>query len=457
VKFVVVDIETTGGSARNERIIEFAGLVTDGEKVLDTFQTLINPNRYIPEFITSLTGINNEMVADAPTFDEVAAKIDEFTKDKIFVAHSVNFDYSFVKNEFQLLGHQYDRKKLCTVRLSRKIFPGHRSYGLGNICSQLGIDIADRHRAFGDAEATTMLMHLLVEHDKNNHIDEFLKISSKETKLPPNISREKYESIPETAGVYYFLDQRGKIIYIGKAKNLKKRISSHFTISGSLGEKNNFLNKIHSIDFAETGNELIALLMESHEIKKYWPEYNRSQKLPTFSYAIYDYFDKTGYQRFTLSKTQKGLKPVKVFPSASEGKKWMYDLVRRFELCPKLCGLQPAKHECFDHKTGQCKGACVGKVPVEKYNNQVDLAINSGKDDAETLAIFGNGRKFGEKSVVYIEDGIYQGYGFLEQDDQVSDKDQIVERISIYKETPEIKSILKAFSTTKAGYEIIRI
>ena len=204
MKFAVVDIETTGGSARNERIIEFAAVITDGKNILDSFQTLINPNKYIPEYITSLTGIDNEMVEDAPFFEEVAVKIDELTKDMIFVAHSVNFDFSFVKNEFQQLGYNYQRKKLCTVRLSRKIFPGHRSYSLGNICSQLGINISNRHRAFGDAEATAILLHKLVKHDREDHILNSLLANSKEKKLPPHISVEQYEAIPETAGVYYF-------------------------------------------------------------------------------------------------------------------------------------------------------------------------------------------------------------------------------------------------------------
>lgn len=457
VKFAVVDIETTGGSARNERIIEIAVLVTDGKTILETFQTLINPEKYIPPYITSITGIDNSMVEGAPTFAEVAAQVDAITKDRVFVAHSVNFDFSFVKREFQLLGHHYDRKKLCTVRLSRKILPGFRSYSLGNLCNEVGIRITDRHRAFGDAQATTILMNMLIEKDINNYILESLKKSSKEAKLPPNVPKESYDKLPDVPGVYYFLDAKGKIIYVGKAKNLKKRVASHFTVSGSSGEKQNFLNKIYDIDFVETGNELIALLLESQEIKKHWPEYNRSQKVPSFAYGLYVYNDHHGYMRFTLSKIQKGWKPVMHFATVGQGKETLYEMVRTFRLCAKLCGLQPAKEACFDHKTGNCDGACVGKVPVAVYNALVERALGTKQEQLQSFAIFGAGRKYGEKSVVLVENGVYQGFGYVDRDDSISYKEQLFERISLQRETPEIRTIIHSFSSGKSGYELVRL
>lgn len=455
MKFAVVDIETTGGSAKNGRIIEFAVVITDGKDIIDSYQTLINPECSIPPFITSLTGISEDMVTDAPTFDQVAARIDEITKGNIFVAHSVNFDFSFVRNEFQRLGHRYDRKRLCTVRLSRKILPGHKSYSLGTLCDELGITITDRHRAYGDAYATAILMNMLVENDLDKHIEKSLRQSSKETKLPPNLDKGQFERLPETAGVYYFIDQRGKFIYIGKAKNLRKRVSSHFTTSGSLGEKDNLINKIYDLDFVETGNELIALLLESHEIKKYWPEYNRSQKAPSFSYGIYDYMDSGGFLRFSLSKVKKGLKPIKTFSALSEAKNWMAALAREYDLCPKLCGIRPAKDECFEHKIGQCSGACVGKVEASDYNENVTEALENELLKADTFAIIGEGRKFGEKSLVVVDKGIYKGFGYIDQEESISYYDQVIEKISLYKETPEVKSIINAFCSGKSGYEIL--
>ncbi len=455
--FTVVDIETTGGSAQKDRIIDFAAILTDGKEIIDSYQTLINPERHIPEFITSLTGINDSMVEDAPLFSEVAARIDDFTKGKIFVAHSVNFDFSFVKNEFKKLGHHYDRKKLCTVRLSRKIFPGYRSYSLGKICGELGISISDRHRAYGDAEATAILLNMLWQKDGGKVFEQSLKQSSREMKLPPNIEKEKFDQLPTTAGVYYFFDQKGKIIYIGKAKNLYQRVSSHFTISGSLGEKNNFVNKIFDLDFVETGNEMIALLLESSEIKKHWPEFNRSQKVPTFSYGLYEYFDSRGYRRFSIAKTRKGMPAIRKFASVSEGKKWLYERVDLFQLCPKLCGLQPAKEECFNHKIGKCGGACVGKIGAEEYNKLVEQAFSHQDIETENYAILGNGRNFGEKSVVLIENGIYQGFGYIDQEDSIENVEQLRDRIEFQKETPEVKSIIKSFLNRENGFSILEM
>src|SRR6185437_1998988 len=205
--YAVVDIETTGGYASGNGITEIAIFLTDGKKVTDSFHSLINPECYIPSFITSLTGITNEMVQDAPTFEDIADEVENFTKDRVFVAHNVNFDYSFIKQEFSALGLKFERKKLCTVRLSRKIFPNLPSYSLGNLCGSLGIKIKDRHRAKGDAEATTKLLHLLVKGDNESFIDKSLKRTSRETLLPANLPKEDFEALPEEAGVYYFHDR----------------------------------------------------------------------------------------------------------------------------------------------------------------------------------------------------------------------------------------------------------
>lgn len=219
--YSIVDIETTGGHASGNRIIEIAIYNFDGEKVIDQYHTLINPERKIPVFITSLTGIDNEMVADAPIFADVAKEIVNFTQDCIFVAHNVNFDFSFVKKELQTLNIPFNRQKLCTVRLSRKIFPGLPSYSLGNLCGSLDIDVQNRHRASGDAAATVSLLQKLLLNDSEGFIHKSLKKNSRETLLPANLPREDFDALPETYGVYYFHDYKGKVIYVGKAINLK--------------------------------------------------------------------------------------------------------------------------------------------------------------------------------------------------------------------------------------------
>ncbi|HDR50001.1 MAG TPA: 3'-5' exonuclease [Mariniphaga anaerophila] len=167
--FAIIDIETTGNSYHFGQITEIAIVLHNGHKVTDTFSTLVKPDMDIPLFITRLTGITNEMVKDAPRFYEIAKKVVEMTAGRTFVAHNVHFDYKFIKEEFKRLGYDYQRKTLCTVQLSRKLIPGHRSYSLGKLCAELGIEINGRHRAAGDALATAKLFELLIiENDKLN-------------------------------------------------------------------------------------------------------------------------------------------------------------------------------------------------------------------------------------------------------------------------------------------------
>ncbi|ULT43500.1 hypothetical protein KRR40_08745 [Niabella defluvii] len=216
--YAIVDIETTGGYADANGITEICIVVFDGNEIVERYETLINPLHRIPPYIEALTGISNAMVAEAPVFEEVAERIYELLKDKVFVAHSVNFDYSFVRSQLQLCGYNYDANKLCTVRLSRKILPGYQSYSLGKLCNALGIAHVNHHRAGGDTDATVALFQLLLEQDKDGHIAKSLKRTSKEHVLPPNVPKTDFEKLPYTAGVYYFHDEKGKVVYVGKAK-----------------------------------------------------------------------------------------------------------------------------------------------------------------------------------------------------------------------------------------------
>src|SRR6202012_4414037 len=234
------------------------------------------PQRDIPIYIQALTGINNDMVRKAPLFDEVAADIYHLLNGKIFVAHNVNFDHSFVKYHLTAAGYDLQCNKLCTVRLGRKILPGMPSYSLGKLCRHLGIDNESRHRAAGDAEATAQLFSLLLKSDTQNHIPQSLKVNSKEQLLPANLPKRDVESLPSSPGVYYFHDDKGKVIYVGKAKNLKKRVCSHFTGNNPGPQRQEFLRNICKITFQLCGTELIAFVLEAVEIKRLWPKYNHS-------------------------------------------------------------------------------------------------------------------------------------------------------------------------------------
>src|SRR6185369_2593954 len=226
--YAIVDIETTGSYAAANGITEISIHVFDGEKVVEKFETLINPCQPIPRYIQAFTGINDTMVANAPKFEDVAERVHQLLNDKIFIAHNVNFDYSFVKAQLNDCGFDLISRKLCTVRLSRKIFPGFPSYSLGNLCHSLGIVVNKRHRAGGDTEATVKVFQLLLENDKEQHIQKSLQRNSKEQSLPPNVPKEHFDRLPYSPGVYYFHNEKGKIIYVGKATNLRYRVNSHF-------------------------------------------------------------------------------------------------------------------------------------------------------------------------------------------------------------------------------------
>ncbi|MFT6843255.1 MAG: DNA polymerase-3 subunit epsilon, partial [Psychroserpens sp.] len=224
--YTIIDVETTG---QTNRITEISIFKFDGATVIDEFTSLVNPIDYIPPHITALTGIDNGMVAEAPLFEEISNDILAITEGAIFVAHSVNFDYNVINGEFKRLGIDFRRKKLCTVRLSRKLFPGFKSYSLGKLCVSLDVRIVDRHRARGDAEATVIIFQkLLAQKNAAEVFETFLKRNSKESVLPAHLPKTVFEALPNAPGIYYFKNKKSKVIYVGKAKDIKKRVLSHF-------------------------------------------------------------------------------------------------------------------------------------------------------------------------------------------------------------------------------------
>ncbi|GAA0892030.1 exonuclease domain-containing protein [Fulvivirga kasyanovii] len=442
--YAIVDIETTGGFAGSNRITEIAIFFHDGNEVTDSYQTLINPEQIIPPYITGLTGIRQDMVDAAPTFEEVAQEVYDHLKDKVFVAHNVHFDYSFLKKEFEKVNLNFSPRRLCTVRVSRVLFPGLRSYGLGNLCEQLNIEIRSRHRAGGDAQATAILFDMLIKKD-SEYVALALKKNSKETTLPPNLPKEEFENLPEQPGVYYFLNQRSEVIYVGKAIDIKKRITGHFSGTSKNRRNQSIRNEIHHISYELTGNELVALLLESHEIKRLWPKYNRAQKVLSNTWGIYKYEDRQGYLRFNISKSVKGLQPLIFFHSHSDAWQFMMNKIRDFDLCPKLSGIQKSDGPCYDLPLGQCAGACDGKESTQVYNDKVHEAIASFHETQKSFAIVGSGRTEEESSVVLVERGTYCGFGFCDKDVSISHLDDIKTVINNYKTTIEIDHYIQSY------------
>jgi len=448
--YAIVDIETTGGFAAANGITEISIHIFDGNDVVEIFETLINPQQPIPYYIQSMTGITDNMVKDAPLFDEVAAKIYQLLHDKIFVAHNVNFDYSFIKSHLAASNYSLNTKKLCTVRLSRRIFPGFPSYSLGNLCYSLGIPINDRHRAGGDTAATVKVFNLLLQNDKEQVIEKSLLKTSKEQILPPNVPKEDFEKLPYTPGVYYFHNEKGKIIYVGKAKNIRYRVNSHFSNNSQSRQKQNFLRYTHGISYQTCATELMSHILESTEIKKLWPIFNYSQKNTESAYGIFLYEDQNGYHRLAIEKNKKHLKPVHAFHYLTDGHTTLRRLIRDHNLCPKLCFIQTAVSGCEGIREKYCYGACEQNEEPELYNIRVQQAIDS-LSNQPSFAIIDNGLNAEEQSCILVWEGKFYGMGYIPAGVQISEPEDLKDLLTRYKENLFIRNIVHGYATRFPG------
>jgi DNA polymerase-3 subunit epsilon len=442
--YAIVDIETTGGYAANNAITEVAIVLHDGNREVKRYETLVRPNIPIPRYVQALTGINDEMVADAPSFEEIAPTVYEWLKDAVFIAHNVNFDYSFLHSQLKECGFSLDSRKLCTVRLSRKVFPGAPSYSLGKICQFLDIPIPNRHRAGGDAYATVLLFERILQAGGLEVIRGMLKGRNKEQYLPVNLPAEQLDRLPQTPGVYYFHDQKGKVIYVGKAKNLRHRVSSHFSNNKTGRQKQEFLRNIYSISHEPTGTELMAFLLECVEIKRLWPAYNRSLKRFEPSYGLYTYDDRSGYSRLILEKRKKQLQPVYTFSMLQEGQNLLRKLIRQFGLCPRLCFVQKGEQACDGIQEGYCKGACEHNEPPESYNQRVEEAIGALLKSLPSFTLMDRGRHGEEKSCILIEQGRLYGMGYLPADATVYDTSDLKSYLTRYPENDYMRGLIYA-------------
>lgn len=436
MQFAIVDIETTGGFPEQHGITEIAVVLHNGSEVEGRYETLVNPHQPIPPFIANMTGITNEMAAAAPDFSEVAPYIYNLLKDRVFVAHNVNFDFSFVKYHLQQAGFHLQTPKLCTIRLSRKVFPGFRKYGLGSLCRELGITISNRHRAGGDALATSQVLDLVLKNNGGTLIREMLKKESKGQILPPNLPEHYVKELPGDPGVYYFHDTKGKVVYVGKAKNLRKRVVSHFTGLDVSKKRQDFLRSIYSVSYTVTPTEFIASLLESVEIKRLWPAFNKSQKKFEQLWGIYHFEDSKGYRRLAIDKKQKHTTPVASFSMLVDAHRTLWKLVREFELHPVLCFLDQSER---------------GELPdAELYNRNVQQAIDWIESQKETFLIRD------KDGCVLVEEGKFYGMGHLPKHEEIVAIDQVKEKLTAYPENEVLKSMIRNFAE-RYPHKVIKI
>lgn len=430
--YAIVDIETTGSHPAGSGLLEIAIVLHNGVTVEGHYETLINPQHPIPPYIVHLTGIKQEMVETAPVFADVASNIFNLLEQRVFVAHNVNFDFSFVKHFLQDSGFYWQPKKLCTMRLTRKMFPGMPKYGLGALTKHFNIENTARHRAGGDAYATAKLFEIIVNAGGEKFIREALKKENHDQLLPPHLPSEAVRALPVLPGVYYFKDKKDKIIYVGKAKNIRKRVLSHFMGLNTGKKRQEFLRNIYGVSCQACPTELTAFILESVEIKRYWPVYNQSQKHFTNLYGIYSYEDARGYLRLGIDRKRKNTKPLATYTLLTDAHRSLWQVVRRHALHPALCFLEKSQ------------GAYPDNLELDDYNKKVTLAMNELSQQAGTYAVIEDTANGKNKSCVLVENGTFYGFGVIPRNMPLKQVSKIKSFLTPYPDNEVIHSLLRS-------------
>jgi DNA polymerase-3 subunit epsilon len=451
--YAIIDIETTGGQFNEEGITEIAIYKFDGSEIVDQFISLVNPEKPIQPFVVNLTGINNAMLRSAPKFYEVAKRIIEITEGCILVAHNTSFDYRILRTEFTRLGYDFIKQTLCTVELSKKLIPGQPSYSLGKLVRALGIPMSDRHRASGDALATVKLFQMLLAEDTEKEIVTSLIKAEIKSGLTPKLL-DIVESLPSKTGIYYIHNEKGELIYIGKSKNIKKRINQHFTGKNSKSKK--LQVQVFTVSYEETGSELVALLKESEEIKINKPIHNRAQRKSIFQWALYEILDGNGYLNLKLLKADGRKKEITSYTTPQEGKNALFRITEKYNLCQKLNGLYETQSGCFQHKINECNGACLGKETPDVYNQRVEEFLDEMSFENQNMIVVDRGRKVSERSAILIENGIYKGYCFYDLNYQITNVEVLKNILIPMQNNRDTRTIIRGYLRKNKVMKIIK-
>ncbi len=440
--YAILDIETTGGKYNEEGITEIAIYRFDGHQIVDQFSSLVNPERKIQPFVVNLTGINNEMLRNAPKFYEIAKRIIEITEDCILVAHNAQFDSRILTTEFDRLGYTFEKDTLCTVELAQKLIPDMPSYSLGKLVRALGIPISDRHRAQGDAKATLELFKLLLAKDTQKEIITKSVRKDPKRQLEPKLL-EMIEQAPSETGVYYMHKKDGSVIYIGKSKNIKKRLTQHFTSDNRKSKKIQL--EVVSVSYELTGSELIALLKESEEIKQNKPIYNRALRRTLYQYQLGSFVDDSGYINLKIEKANRNKEAITTFTNYPQAKSVLFKVTEKYQLCQKLTGLHAAKGSCFSYSIKECLGACIEEESPEAYNEKVREFLNDNSYESKHMLIIDKGRDLDERSVVLIENGQYKGFGFFNLNFQINNPEVLKSIITPMQDNRDAQHIIQGY------------
>lgn len=381
-RLAFVDLETTGANPMRDRITE-VGIVTVTDGEVSTWTTLVNPGCRIPVFIQRLTGISDAMVADAPGFAELAEVIQARLHGYTFIAHNARFDYGFIKNEFKRLGRRFQADVVCTVKLSRRLYPEHHKHNLDSLIERHGLSVGDRHRALADAEAIWQFWCQVSTAQAPETLRAALDQQLQRPSLPPHLDAGVLDDLPETPGVYLFYGASDVLLYVGKSVNLRQRVLAHFNADTRDFRELRLGQEVHRIDWIDRVGELGALLLESRLIKERQPVHNRKlrQNLELCTWQLAeqgagDYRPRLAVgDEFDLSAGQDcfGL-----FASKREATLALRKIAEAHQLCLAVLGLEKTSapgRACFAHQLHQCKGACIGKEPVGLHSARLMSAL----------------------------------------------------------------------------------
>ncbi|MBV6471990.1 MAG: DNA polymerase III PolC-type [Saprospiraceae bacterium] len=447
-KFAIIDIETTGGYARRDKITEIAILQYFDGQLAGEYTTLINPERSIPPEITRITGITDKMVESAPKFYEVAREIILRTEDCVFVAHNVHFDYEFIRAEFQQLGYSFTRQKMCTLQLSRRYFRGLSSYSLGNLIAHFSISVSARHRALEDCRATLFLLERIIEVQRDSGLDAGILVKSGilASKLPAALSADVIGKLPNEPGIYTMLDKASYPVYIGKSKRIRERVMQHFNGEGPKLSK--MLQTVCKIEYQITGNELVASLLESQLIRQHKPEINKALRKKTHSFLLTCSKSAQEYMQFSVKEAfwlEQDDIILSHYPTRLAAKKVIDGIIARHELCTNVNSGIDGGSPCSMYHINLCGGACVRKESPQEYNVRFDEArCEIQAVFSEDFIVVTKASAAQQQYAIVVENGFVRRLGLISQSDQKPDLKQI-EHLAAFEGNAETNRMLKNY------------
>jgi DNA polymerase-3 subunit epsilon len=438
-KFAIVDLETTGGSASLHEVIEVGVVFVEDNRITGQWTSLVRPNRYIPPHITTLTGITNADVAGAPSFSSIAKNLYQLLEDTVFLAHNLSFDFSFLQKSFAREGLQFDPPRACTVRYTKKLVPGLKSYGLTNLTYHWKLHNDARHRALGDAEVTAKIFLDLLKRDTQLQVlQQLIKGGKKRLQLPIDLDERQLNEAPEKTGVYYLKDFRGQPLYIGKANNIKQRLLNHFSQDIQSARMQHWLREVREITYQLCPSELFALLWEDMEIRRLWPLHNKAQKTANPVFGICLYTDRLSRNHLQIAKLKKGQPALLRFSTMPEATDWMAFHCRIFHLDPDLCGLPK---EMFQHDI--------------KHNAGIEKLLDYLREQSGDYLIFPHGEFANQKPFIWVLNGRFYGLGVHDSNQELT-KTAIESRLWGTGTSPNCDRILRNFMLQNPQVEVQR-